>query len=275
MIENINEVNWKLLWNTRKELILAVLFFVLSLMILFIGILQQIKPIQADLKKLKDQQLELAKFAEKAEQLKQLAADPNFNRSSSIDKVLPSHKPLLEILSNLNSVANTSEVVIKNFSLNPGEIATDTTKVKKTTSNQKYDYLDLDFSVSGPLWKIQNFLTLIEQMTPISTITSISLNRNIDEDKNAQAQADLVLRTFFFTQPIKTTIASPLPMIAASDNQIINDINELIPNTLQQQKDVITGNRGNLFGLQNQTIDELERELNSEDIDIENVEPEE
>ena len=261
MSENNKEFNWRLFWNTRKELVLGILFFVLSLMILLIGILQQIKPIQADLKELKEKQTELAKFSEKAEQLKQLAIDPNFNQSSSIDKVLPSHKPLLEILSNLDSVAHSSEVVIKNFSLNPGEIATDTTKVKKTTNNQRYDYLDLDFSVSGSLWKIQNFLTLIEQVTPISTVTNISINRNIDEDKNAQAQADLVLRTFFFTQPIKTTITSPLPIIASADKKIIENINELIPNTLEQQKDVIAGNRGNLFGLQNQTIDELEQEL--------------
>lgn len=261
MSENNKEFNWRLFWNTRKELVLGILFFVLSLMILLIGILQQIKPIQNDLKELKEKQAELAKFSEKAEQLKQLAIDPNFNQSSSIDKVLPSHKPLLEILSNLNSVAYGSEVVIKNFSLNPGEIATDTTKVKKTTNNQRYDYLDLDFSVSGPLWKIQNFLTLIEQVTPISTVTNISINRNIDEDKNAQAQADLVLRTFFFTQPIKTTITSPLPVIASADRKIIEDINELIPNTLEQQKDVITGDRGNLFGLQNQTVNDLEKEL--------------
>lgn len=264
MIENVNEVNWKLFWNTRKELVLAVLFFVLSLMILLIGILQQIKPIQADLKELQDKKIELAKFAEKAAQLKQLAADPNFNQSSSIDQVLPSHKPLLEILSNLNSVAYTSEVVIKNFSLSPGEIATDTTKVKKTTNNQRYDYLDLDFSVSGQLWRIQEFLSLIEQVTPISTVTSISINRNIDEDKNARAQADLVLRTFFFTQPIKTTITNPLPIIAAADRQIIDNINDLVPNALEQQKEIITGDRGNLFGLQDQSIDELEQKLNTE-----------
>ncbi len=264
MIKNLDEFNWKLFWNTRKELVLGILFIVLSLMILWIGILQQLGPLKKDLQELKDKQAELNKFNEKAEQLKQLAVDPNFNQSSSIDKVLPSHKPLLEILSNLNYVAQTSEVVIKNFSLNPGEIATDTTKVKKTTNDQKYDYLDLDFTVSGQLWKIQNFLTLIEQVTPISTITSISINRNIDEDKNAQAQADLILRTFFFTQPIKTTITSPLPMIAAIDRKIIDSINQLTPNPLEQQKDIITGNRGNLFGLQNQTIDELETELNQE-----------
>jgi hypothetical protein len=263
MIENKADINWRLFWNTRKELVLAILFFVVSALMIFIGIIKQISPIQADLGKLKDREAELAKFLEKAEQLKQLSVDPQFNKSSDIDKVLPSHKPLLEILSNLNNVANATEVVIKNFTLNPGEIATDTTKIKKSSDDQKYDYLDLDFSVSGQLWKIQEFLSLIEQVTPISTVTSISINRNIDEDKNAQAQADLVLRTFYFTQPIKTTITSPLPNIADADSKILNNINELIPNDLEQQESVIKGNRGNLFGIQDKTVEELERTLNT------------
>ncbi|MBU1034016.1 type 4a pilus biogenesis protein PilO [Patescibacteria group bacterium] len=261
MIEKKGEFNYKLFWNTRKELVLAILFFVISAMILFIGIISQIAPIRADLDQLKSHQAELDKFAEKSAQLQQLAADPNSNQFSAIDEVLPSHKPLLEILSNLNAVANNSEVIIKNFSLNPGEIATDTTKVKKSSSDQKYDYLDLDFSVSGALWKIQNFINLIEQVTPISTITNISISRNIDEDKNAQAQADLVLRTFYFTQPIKTTITSPLPIIAASERKIISSINELSPNNLEKQENVISGDRGNLFGIQNKTVEELEQEL--------------
>lgn len=261
MIEKKGEFNYKLFWNTRKELVLAILFFVISAMILFIGIISQIAPIRADLDQLKSHQAELDKFAEKSAQLQQLAADPNSNQFSAIDEVLPSHKPLLEILSNLNAVANNSEVIIKNFSLNPGEIATDTTKVKKSSSDQKYDYLDLDFSVSGALWKIQNFINLIEQVTPISTITNISISRNIDEDKNAQAQADLVLRTFYFTQPIKTTITSPLPVIAASERKIISSINELSPNNLEKQENVISGDRGNLFGIQNKTVEELEQEL--------------
>lgn len=264
MIENRSEFNWRLFWNTRKELVLAGLFFVISAMMLFIGIVKQIAPIQKDLADLKEREIELAKFYEKAEQLKQLAIDPNFNKSSDIDQVLPSHKPLLEILNNLNNVANNTEVVIKNFSLNPGEIATDSTKVKKTTSSQKYDQLDLDFSVSGPLWKIQNFLNLIEQVTPISTITSISINRNIDDDKDALAQADLVLRSFYFTQPIKTTITSPLPDITNAERIIINNINELIPSNLEKQDEVITGDRGNLFGLQEQSVEELEKTLNQE-----------
>jgi hypothetical protein len=261
MLENKNELNWKLFWNTRKELVLAILFAILTGLILLIGIVNQIAPIQDSLVQLKEKTAEETKFLKKAEQLKQLAIDPNFGQSSDIDKVLPSYKPLLEILTNLNNVANAAEVVIKNFSLNPGEIASDATKIKKSTNEQKYDYLDLDFSVTGQLWKIQNFMNLIEQVTPISTITSISINRNIDENKNAEAQADLVLRTFYFTQPIKTTITSPLPEISNTERQILNQNNELIPNNLLEQIEIIKGDRGDLFGIQGQTIEELGQTL--------------
>lgn len=261
MIENKTEVNWRLFWNTRKEFVLGILFFVLSVLILLIGVLQQINPIQEGLSELKEREAELAKFYDKSEQLKQLSVNSNFNQSSDINKVLPSHKPLLEVLNNLNKVANTTEVVIKDFSLNPGEIATDSTKVKKTSKDQKYDYLDLDFSVSGPLWRIQQFMSLIEQVTPISTITSISISRNIEEDKNAIAQADLVLRSFYFTQSIHTTITSPLPDITLAERKILDSINQLIPNDLELQNQVVRGDRGNLFGIQNQSIEELEQSL--------------
>lgn len=261
MIENKTEVNWRLLWNTRKELVLGVLFFILSLLVLVLGVIKQITPIADSLREFKEKEAELAKFYGKAEQLKQLAIDPNFNQSSDIDKVLPSHKPLLEILNNLNKIANSSQVVIKNFSLNPGEIATDSTQARRTTSEQKFDYLDLDFSVSGPLWRIQTFLDLIEQVTPISTITSISINRDIDKDPDAIAQADLILRSFYFTQSIRTTITSPLPDITLAERKILDNINQLIPNDLQEQEQIIKGDRGNLFGITDQSIEELEQSL--------------
>ena len=262
MIKNKTEVNWRLFWNTRKELVLGILFSVLSVLVLLIGIIRQISPIANDLTKLKERELELAKFYDKSEQLKQLAIDPNFNQASDINKVLPSHKPLLEILNNLNQVANSTEVVIKNFSLNPGEIATDSTQVRRSTSTQSYDFLDLDFSVSGPLWRIQEFLDLIEQVTPISTITNISINRNIETDRNAIAQADLVLRSFYFTQSIRTTITSSLPDITLAERRILDNINQLIPGDLQLQDQVVRGDRGNLFGIGDMSVEELEQSLN-------------
>ncbi len=254
------EVNYRLFWNTRKEMVLAILLFVLSAMVLWLGVILQINPISDDMAALRKSKDELDRFTQKANQLTQIVLDQTFRNASDIDQVLPSHKPLLELLNNLNSVATVSQVVIRNFSLNPGNISEDL-QVKVTSRQQAYDYLDLTFSVSGELGRIQNFLTMIEQVTPISTITSIAINRNIDADPNAPAQAELVLRSFYFTQPIKTTVANPLPNLDDIDRRIISEINRLTPSNLPQQGEVITGNRGNLFGLQNQDIGALEQQL--------------
>ena len=262
MIEKKEEFNFKLFWNTRQELVLAILFFLIAAMILFGGALKQITPIKESLNDLESKDRELNRFRQKALQLEETAIDPEFAKISEIDQVLPSHKPLLELLSNLNSVANETEVAIDNFSLSPGKIASDTTQVKKNTSQeQKYDALFLNFSVSGALGRVQRFMDLIEQTTPISTITSISLSRQINDDSLAETKANLELKIFYFTQPIKTTIASPLPEISVRNKTILAEIQELIPNNLPTQDEIITGNRGNLFGLQNISIEDLEEQL--------------
>lgn len=261
MIENKETFNWRLFWNTRKEFVLAILLFSLSALVLLVGVFQQISPVQETLSELSKKQAELDKFQNKANNLEALVTGPEKNSFPEVDSVLPSYKPLLELLSNLNSTANSTQVVIKNFSLNPGAIASDSTQVKKSNSGQAYDYLDLDFSVIGPLWRIQSFMSLIEQSSPISTITRMALNRDISENPDSEAQANLVLRTFYFTQAIKTTISSPLPEISAKDEQILAEIRQLIPNNLEKQNEVIKGDRGDLFGIQGMTIEELEKEL--------------
>lgn len=260
MIENQSEFNWRLFWNSRKELVLSILLFVLAIMITLIGVVQQVNPISATYQKMIDREKEMKKFMDKANSLDQLASDPSTNNFSEVDKVLPSHKPILEILTNLNNVANNSQVSIRNFTISPGAIASDSTQVKRA-SKSSYDFLDLNFSVNGPLWRVQNFMTLIEQTTPISTITDISINRQIDGDKNAEAQATLILRTFYFTQSISVTVATPLPEVASADQAILRHINELIPNNLETQTEIIKSDRGNLFGLQDITVEELEEQL--------------
>ena len=104
-------------------------------------------------------------------------------------------------------------------------------------------------------------MTLIEQVTPISTITSIALSRQITDDSLAETTANLTLKTFYFTQPISTTITEPLPVISAENSLILSEIRKLIPNNLPTQEEVIKSDRGNLFGLQDISVEELEAQL--------------
>jgi len=260
-----SEFNFKLIWNTRQELVLAVLLFLFAFMILVSFVLAQIKPLKETFTELEKTQAEWDKFQTKANELERIAIDSELQKMGEIEEVLPSHKPLLELLSNLNSVALQSQVVINNFSLAPGEIATDSTKIAKTSQGQKYDQLELQFAVSGTLVSVQNFMDLIEQVTPISTITSIGLSRQINDDSLAETTANLTLKTFYFTQPITTTITEPLPVVSAENTRILEEIKKLIPNNLPTQGEVIKSNRGNLFGLKEISVAELEAQLEAAD----------
>jgi hypothetical protein len=272
MSVNKQEFNYKLIWNTRKELVLAILFFTLSFVIFTMVILRQITPIKAVFAELDKTNQELNKFQTKADELANMAFDSEFKKMSEIDEVLPSHKPLLELLDNLNNVSIQSETLVENFSLSPGEIATDSTLLSKTKKQKNYDELELEFAVSGTLRNVQSFMTLIEQVTPISTITNISLSREVNELGSVNTTANLTLKTFYFTQPISVTITEPLPPIANDQLIILEEIKKLIPGNLPIQEEVLKNDRGNLFGLQGMSIEELEAQLEASQTELDEVE---
>lgn len=266
------DFNYRLVWNTRKELVLAILCFVFAFVILAMVILPQIEPIKDVFADLEKTNQELNKFQTKADELASITVDSEFDKMTEIDNVLPSYKPLLELLNNLNSVAVQSQTIIENFSLSPGEIATDSTLVARTRRQQFYDELPVEFSVSGTLSAVQNFITLIEQVTPISTITNISLNQEVGEDNLVATKANLKLKTFYFTQPITVTLTEPLPPIEDGDLIVLEEIKKLIPSNLSTQQEVIKSDRGNLFNLQGMSIEELEAQFKAGQTDPNQVE---
>jgi Tfp pilus assembly protein PilO len=265
------DVNYRLVWNTRKELVLALLCFGLAFVIFFMVILRQIGPVKEVFAELSSTNQELEKFQTKVDELNNISVDSEFDKMTEIDDVLPSYKPLLELLNNLNSVALESETIIKNFSLSPGEIATDSTIVTRTRRQKFYDELALEFSVTGTLGNVQNFMTLIEQVTPISTITNISLSQQINDDSSIETTANLKVKTFYFTQPITVTLTEPLPPIENEQLVVLDEIQKLIPNNLPTQEEVIANDRGNLFGLEGMTVEELEAQLQANQLEMGDV----
>lgn len=272
MAENKEKFNYRLIWNTRKELVLAILCFVLAIFILFMLVLKQIEPVKGVFAQLEKTNLELEKFQTKVDELNNISIDGEYNKMTEIDSVLPSYKPLLELLNNLNSVALQSNTLIKNFSLAPGEIATDSTLVARTRRQQFYDELVLEFSVSGTLADVQNFMNLIELVTPLSTITNISLNQQMNADSAIETTANLKLKTFYFTQPITVTLTEALPPIEDEDLIVLEEIKKLIPNNLPTQEEIIKNDRGNLFNLQGMSIEEVEKQLTVTDTESDQVE---
>ncbi|MFH2118483.1 MAG: GspMb/PilO family protein, partial [Candidatus Paceibacterota bacterium] len=205
----------------------------------------------------------------KAQELEQLKFSPEFAQAEQINRVLPSHKPLLELLNNLNSVAGETKVSITDFEISPGEIASDSTQAKEAGSSKKsntdYDRLDLDLTIVGPLPQVRMFMDLIEKVSPLTTITNLTIDRKVNNSQIEDAtRADLSLSAYYYTKPISSTLSSALPIISEEEKRVFQAILEFSPTQIEGQTTIISGNNNDLFGIQGLTVTNLEETLGLE-----------
>lgn len=261
MIEKKRKFNFRLFIATRRYLALTIAFATAGVTILLFAAYPQVGTITSSYKKLQSEQSRLDKLQKKAIELEQIKLLPEFAQASYVDEVLPSHKPVLELLTSLNDAANNSQVIITDFVLSPGEIATDSTKVTSTRrSNTNYDVLELELTAAGQLEQVEKFMALIERISPITTITDIALSRTTSTNQDTgeetiAARANLKLNTFFFTQSIKSSIEATLPQIGTKEQNIFETIREFTPSNFEKQTEVQGGGQTDFFG-----IDKLEKE---------------
>lgn len=206
----------------------------------------------------------------KINELRALKQTPEYAQAQKMNDVLPSHKPLLELLNNLNSVANQTNVSITEFKINPGEIIAEgeteqNVSVKKRKTGD-YDQLNLDLSILGQLDDVKEFMTLIERVSPITTITSLTIDRKATNIGNNQQQtrADLSLSTYYYTKSVSSTLSSVLPKITQEERDIFQAILDFSPPEIENQTQIISGNNTDLFGIEGLDVDDLEDQIEEE-----------
>lgn len=271
MLNKLNDLNFSVLMKTRKHLVAAIGFGLTGLVLLFLTY-SQITAALATNQKLKSEQKRLDQLNKKAQELEQLKFSPEFAQAETINKVLPSHKPLLELLNNLNNVASQTQVSITEFEINPGEIASDSTQVNTKTTGKKqsndYDQLDLDLTILGELSQIRQFMDLIERVSPLTTITNLSIDRKVDNKQTSNlTRADLSLSTYYYTKSISSTLSSPLPEISSAERAVFQEILSFTPAELENQTTIISGSNNDLFGINGLTVRGLEESLQLDNLE--------
>lgn len=246
-VEKRNKLNLRLLMSTRKSLAIAISLATAGTLILFFASYPQISNITNTNRKLKQENDRLDKLVKKSFELEQVKLLPEFSQADKVEKVLPSHKPLLELLTHLNQIASKTEVSITQFEISPGSIATDSTQVAvKTATN--FNKLELNLTVNGPLKKVEEFMSLIEKISPITTITDLSLSRRSDEKTGEiMTKADLTINAHYFTQSIRTTLESALPKIGQKEKDVFKSIQDFTPSDLDVQTEIQGGGSIDFF----------------------------
>jgi hypothetical protein len=254
MIQKNNKFNWRLFLSTRRYLIYTIMLFLAGILVSAFASYPQISQILQLNSKLRSENTHLEKLKRKSVELEQIKTIPEFAQSDLVHKTLPSHKPVLELLTSLNNIASLTQVSISDFTLAPGEISTDSTKVENTSikKSSNYGVLRLDLSASGSLNNVEQFMIMIERISPMTTITNLSLSRQSSNSTNGEdvnAKAELSLNTFFFTQSIKSTIESPLPILSIREQEIFATIKEFTPSNLEEQTEIKSGDQVDFFGI--------------------------
>ena len=227
----LEDINFKLLINNRRQLLIAICLAVSAVLIILFASYPQIRVILDSRSALEERLEYVERLRAKHESLNNIELTEEFSNADDINRVLPSHTPLIETLSNLDIVSQEANVNISRFNVDPGMIASESATISAFIAQDGEAVrsggprrLELNFTVIGRLRDIRDFIDLIEQTTPITTVTSIELTFSNQEDENALASADLITETNYFEKQITLKIDDPLPEITDRQREIIHEI---------------------------------------------------
>ncbi|NCN87741.1 MAG: hypothetical protein GW941_02505 [Candidatus Pacebacteria bacterium] len=260
-IKSLNQQNnLKYIYNTRRYLVWSGFFALLSLILIFLSIIPQISSISGLYSDLIKENKRLAQLKIKVAQLIDSNDSLIITNLDNINQALPSKKPLLELLTSLNTVGNQSRVRFNDISLSPGKISTESaetnqngrTRSKSTANPTSYESLFLDVTVTGPLNSINQFLTEIEKIAPFTTITAMTLNEKSVDNTNINSQdavfeAKLTISTYFFSKSVIVNIDAKIPELSVSQREIIDDLQEFTYTSVEEQFEIRGGGLENLF----------------------------
>lgn len=272
ILETQEDFNLKLFINTRKHLLLAVALMWGTLALIFFAArpqLQLIFDLKDDLNRSRQDFKDLTR---KMTELKQIEISQDFKNKEKVDEILPSSKPLLTLLFNLNQAAQKNKIQVDNLEISPGlipnkaeeeESSVEKAKAKDSPSSTDYSQLELALSISGNEQAIDDFLETIEQIAPFSTITELEINNSFDPNNNPnqtddqqqiqadqQASADLTLHSFYYTGTIRTEIATKLPSVDDEELTVFNTIQKFRPSEFEQPTNIQAGDVEDLFRIE-------------------------
>ncbi len=260
---------------SRRYVLFAGLMVIIGLGIVILGVFAQISGL-IDLVNANNTAHETTvQLQKKAKSLQEVNYLEEFSKSSQVDLALPSEKPLLQLITGVNSVAQQAGVSISDVTTSPGKLATQSAvlnlngTVSSPTSSGLDDtkstvngvnILTIGMKARGSLAQINSFLDLIEKITPITQATRLKLA--IDTNQAApkvasgsaapvtgsQYEAELELSTYYFSQPISVTIDTPLPSIGVKEEAFLKSLDTFQFPDYQKQQQIQGGGSTDLFG---------------------------
>jgi len=274
---DINKIDIRTIITSRRYMLFASVMVVIGLGIVIFGVIAQVGSFAELLTANNQAQNTSRALQNKVKSLQEVDYLEEFSKSPQVDLALPFEKPLLQLISGVNSVAQQSGVSLSDITTSPGKLATQSAKVALdgTTvvaapqrigddtkiSIDGVNVLTIGLKARGSLTQINTFLDLIEKITPITQATKFKLSLApavaIQPAASGSAvlqtttdvyESELELSTYYFAQPIAVTVDTPLPSIGKKEQAFLNSLDTYQFPDYQKQQQVQGGGSIDLFG---------------------------
>lgn len=215
--------NYQYFMQTRRYLAIAIGLASLSAFVGLTILFPNINKARTASANLNTEKSRLANLQRKNSTLQNVQNTDLYNRKDSINAILPSTKPLLQLLSQIDRVSGETGVIVAEFGVIPGEISTPSAQAKTTKpvqgTNPNLDSIETKIVIIGKIDSINNFLRAVNNITPLTETTELSLkaiNRQdlVDQQKISDPnvfEATLTLTSYFFIAKIETDPSQDLP----------------------------------------------------------------
>jgi hypothetical protein len=270
-MKDLGHLNYRLLLETRRFLLLAIGCGVLVIGIVLFGVIPQVQAALElnDQRQAEDKRLKL--LAKKASDLESMNNSPLLGQIKTVNQVLPSKKPLLELMASLGAASQATQVTITRLDLSPGTISTDsataakpaakTATKGKSPKNAAVSNLTVNIVVEGELGDLESFFSTMENRAPLSTITNISLSKksalSLDITENDPFEAEVTISSAYFTQSVTSAVEASLPSISQQQELLLKDLEEFVLPLENQQQQIEGGGLNDLFGITQPELEQL------------------
>lgn len=246
--------------DVRRYLSLAIGLFLVSGLAVFVGALPQAQKTFDLYQTWQKAQQKITQLEAKNRQLNDMLDPSLISQIQTVDQVLPSKKPLLELLTSVNQAGQANQITFVSIELTPGVIATNsaTPARRGNAKGAGNNSLDISMNVEGTLSQLNQFFTTVEKSSPLTTVTELSLQPQGRQQtvgttdtlatlSERRYRAEVTLAASYFTQSVTANLDAALPTITPAQTALLSQLDDFTIVNVDEQTQILGGGLEDLF----------------------------
>ncbi|OGV96401.1 hypothetical protein A2W24_04705 [Microgenomates group bacterium RBG_16_45_19] len=227
---------------------LAVAVAVISLTgLVVIPILQGIRE---DLAAVEKEKAELTKLVAKRTVLTTLNEAVITEQLKTVNRVLPSRKPVLPLINTLANSASGAGVLLNSYAFDPGVVASEAAEVKAEEKPGELATMSVKSSISGSYDAVLSFLSALGRVAPLMYPENAAFGGALDPaEPSSEPMPIQVMLAAYYALPLKQlgAMSDPLPEMSQNQQTLLTKINEFNDYQNRDALPVTQEFRGNFF----------------------------